>query len=78
MKLLDKFLKFLRTDRNTFFTYVLSLITVYIVVDRLAEYLLIVFTGVASNYWGPIAYGIAFLFPIFAFLFSFTSKFICE
>ncbi len=76
MKLLDKFLKFLRTDRNTFFTYVLSLITVYIVVDRLAEYLLIVFTGVASNYWDPITYGIAFLCPIFAFLFSMTSKFI--
>ena len=54
MKLLDKFLKFLQTDRNTFFTYILSLITVYIVVDRLVEYLLIVFTGVASNYWGPI------------------------
>ncbi len=76
MKLLDKFLKFLQTDRNTFFTYILSLITVYIVIDRLVEFLLIVFTGVASNYWGPIAYGIAFLFPIFAFLFCFTSKFI--
>ena len=76
MKLLDKFLKRLQTDRNTFFTYVLSLITVYIVVDRLVEYLLIVFTGVASNYWGPITYGIAFLCPIFAFLFSMSSKFI--
>ncbi len=76
MKILDKFLKFLQTDRNTFFTYVLSLITVYIVVDRLVEFLLIVFTGVASNYWGPITYGIALLFPIFAFLFCFTSKFI--
>lgn len=76
MKLLDKFLKFLQTDRNTFFTYTFSLVTIYIVVDRLVEFLLIVFTGVASNYWGPITYGIAFLFPIFAFLFSFSSKFI--
>ena len=44
MKILDKFLKFLQTDRNTFFTYVFSLITVYIVIDRLVEFLLIVFT----------------------------------
>lgn len=76
MKLLDKFLKFLQTDRNTFFTYILTLISAYIVVDRVVEFLLIVFTGVASNYWGPIAYAVAFLFPIFAFLFSFSSKFV--
>ncbi len=76
MKLLDKFLKFLQTDRNTFFTYILALISAYIIVDRTVEFLLIVFTGVATNYWGPIAYGIAFLFPIFSFLFSFSSKFV--
>lgn len=76
MKLLDKFLKHLQTDRNTFFTYILTLISAYIVVDRVVEFLFIVFTGVAYNYWGPITYGIAFLCPIFAFLFSFSSKFV--
>lgn len=76
MKVLDKFLKFLKTDRNTFFTYILTLASIYIIVDRLVEFLLILFTGVASVYLGPIQYAIAFLFPIFAFLFSSSSKFI--
>ena len=76
MKLLDKLLKKLNTDRNTFFTYLLTLITIYILIDRLTEFLLIVFTGVASSYWGPIKYTVAFAFPVFAFLFSMSSKFI--
>ena len=76
MKIFDKFLKWLKTDRNTFLTYVLSLITIFILVDRLVEFLLIVFTGVASVYWGPIKYAFALLCPIFAFLFSSSSKFI--
>ena len=76
MKFLDKFLKWLKTDRNTFFTYILSLLTIFILVDRLVEFLLIVFTGVASVYWGPITYALALLCPIFAFLFSGSSKFI--
>ena len=76
MKIFDKFLKWLKTDRNTFLTYVLSLITIFILIDRLVEFLLIVFTGVASVYWGPIKYAFALLCPIFAFLFSGSSKFI--
>ena len=76
VKIFDKFLKWLKTDRNTFLTYVLSLITIFILIDRLVEFLLIVFTGVASVYWGPITYAFALLCPIFAFLFSGSSKFI--
>lgn len=76
LKVFDKFLKCLKTDRNTFLTYVLSLITIFILIDRLVEFFLIVFTGVASVYWGPITYAIALLCPIFAFLFSGSSKFI--
>lgn len=76
LKVFDKFLKWLKTDRNTFLTYVLSLITIFILIDRLVEFFLIVFTGVASVYWGPITYAIALLCPIFAFLFSGSSKFI--
>ena len=75
MKLLDKFLKFLKTDRNTFFTYILSLISVYILVDRIVELLFIIFTGVAYSYWGPIKYTLAFACITFAFLFSGGSKF---
>ncbi len=76
MKIFDKFLKWLKTDRNTFLTYVLSLLTIFILIDRIVEFLLILFTGVASVYWGPIKYAFALLCPIFAFLFSFSSKFI--
>lgn len=76
MKIFDKFLKILKTDRNTFLTYILTLASIYVVVDRLVEFLLIVFTGVASNYWGPIQYAISFVFPVFAFLFSFSSRYI--
>ncbi len=76
MKYIDKFLKFLKTDRNTFATYILTLLTAYIVVDRLVEMLLIAFTGTSSNYWGPIVYTLAMACPVFAFLFSFSSKFV--
>lgn len=76
MKWFDKLLKVLKTDRNTFLTYTFLLISIYIIVDRLVEFLLIVFTGVASNYWGPIKYAIGFAFPVFTFLFSMSSKYI--
>ena len=46
MKLIDKFLKVLNTNRNTFATYILTLITVYIAVDRIVEMLLMIFTGI--------------------------------
>ncbi len=75
LKLLDKFLKLLKTDRNTFLTYILTLITIYITVDRVVEILLMIFTGIGCSYWGPIKYTLAFACPIFAFLFSCSSKF---
>ena len=43
MKLIDKFLKKLNTDRNTFVTYILTLVTVYLAVDRIVEMLLMIF-----------------------------------
>lgn len=75
VKIIDKFLKFLGTDRNTFFTYILTLISIYLVVDRFVELLFLCFTGVSNSYWGPIAYTLAFACPVFAFLFSGSSKF---
>lgn len=75
LKLIDKFLKILKTDRNTFLTYILTLATIYIVVDRFVELLFMVFTGISVSYWGPIVYTIAFACPVFAFLFSCSSKF---
>ena len=75
MKYIDKFLKVLNTDRNTFATYVLTLVSVYLAVDRIVEMLLMIFTGVSYSYWGPIQYTFALACPIFAYLFSGPSKF---
>ena len=76
VKYIDKFLKFLGTDRNSFLTYILTLCTIYIIVDRIVEILLLCFTGIGTSYWGPIQYTLAMACPVFAFLFSGSSKFI--
>lgn len=75
MKFIDKFLKKLNASRNTFATYILTLITIYLAVDRIVEMLLMIFTGVSYSYWGPIQYTLALACPIFAFLFSGASEF---
>ena len=75
MKILDKFLKQLNVNRNTFFTYILTLITVYLAVDRIVEMLIMIFTGISSNYWGPITYTFALACPVFAFAFSGSSSY---
>lgn len=75
LKYIDKFLKKLKTDRNTFVTYILTLLSIYIVIDRIVEILLIMFTGLSVDYWGPIKYTLALACPVFAFYFSFASKF---
>jgi len=76
LKLIDKFLKALNTDRNTFVTYILTLFTIYFVVDRIVEILFMFFTGMSVSYWGPIMYTFALACPVFAFYFSGCSKFI--
>ena len=65
----------LKTDRNTFLTYILTLFTIYFVVDRIVEILFMVFTGVSHSYWGPFMYTFALACPVFAFLFGFASKY---
>ena len=75
MKYIDKFLKFLKTDRNTFATYILTLLTIYFVVDRIVELVFLGITGVSSSYWGPFMYTFALACPVFAYLFSGPSKF---
>ena len=75
MKIIDKFLKKINASRNTFATFVLTMISLYIVVDRIVEMLFMIFTGVSVSYWGPIKYTIALACPVFAFLFSPTSEF---
>ena len=50
MKIIDNFLSKLGVSRNTFATYILTLITVYLSVDRIVEVLLMLFTGVSYSY----------------------------
>ncbi len=76
MKYIDILIKKLKTDRNTFFTFILSMISIYILVDRLTEMLFIIFTGLSVSYWGPITYTVAILCVVFAYNFSPSSKFI--
>ena len=76
MKYIDKFLKFLKTDRNTFATYILTVISIYFAVDRLVEVMFMILSGVSVSYWGPIQYTIAIACTIFAFLFSGSSSFV--
>lgn len=76
MKYIDMFLKKLKTDRNTFATYVLTLISVYITIDRISEILFIMFSGISVSYWGPIKYTLAMACVVFAFYFSPSSKFV--
>lgn len=75
MKLIDKFLKKLNASRNTFATFVLTLISLYLIVDRVVEMLFMIFTGISMSYWGPIQYTLALACPVFAFLFSGPSEF---
>ena len=74
-KTLDKFLKKLNVNRNTFFTYILTLLSIYICVDRIVEMLLMIFTGISANYWGPLKYTLALACPTFAFAFFGSSSF---
>ena len=75
VNLIDKFLKKLNVSRNGFATYILTLVTAYIVVDRIVEMLFMFFTGISTTYWGPIKYTFALACPIFAFLFVCSSSY---
>ena len=75
MKIIDNFLKKLGTSRNTFATYIFTLLTIYFMVDRIVEFMLMLFTGVSYSYWGPLKYTFALACPVFAFVFSGSSEF---
>ena len=75
MKYVDKFLKKLNTSRNTFATYILTLLSIYFAVDRLVELLFMIFTGVSQSFWHPIFYTFAMACPLFAFIFAGPSEF---
>lgn len=73
--LYSKFLKLLKTDANTFVSYILTLLTVYFALDRLAEMILLISKGLGISYWGPFMYTFALACPVFGFLFICESDF---
>ena len=75
LKYFDKFLSKLKTDRTTFVTYILTLFTIYFLIDRIVEMLFIAGSGLSVDYWGPFQYTFAFACATFAFYFSYASKF---
>lgn len=78
MKHIDAFLKKLKTDRNTFATYILLMISIYITIDRFLEIFFVGAVGMAVSYWGPLQYTLALACPTFTLLFSYSSKFVTE
>ena len=75
---IDNFLKKLKTDKNTFLTYILTLISFYICIDRIVEIIFIAATGMYVDLWGPIKYTLAIFCVTFAFHFSGSSKFVTQ
>ena len=49
IKLIDAFLKKLNVSRNDFATYIFTLLTIYVAVDRIVEMLIMIFTGIGVN-----------------------------
>ena len=75
MKIIDAFLKKLNVNRNTFLTYIFTLLTIYVAVDRIVEMMIMIFTGIGVDYWNPIVYTLALACPVFAYSFAGSSSY---
>lgn len=75
MKIIDAFLKKLNVNRNTFLTYIFTLLTIYVAVDRIVEMLIMIFTGISTSYWNPIVYTLALACPVLAYSFAGSSSY---
>ena len=72
---MNKLYKKLKTDANTFWGFILTLICIYLAIDRTIEILLMIFTGVGYSYWGMLTYAVVFLLPFLTFKIMLESKF---
>ena len=75
MKIIDAFLKKLNVNRNTFLTYIFTLLTIYVAIDRIVEMLIMIFTGIGVSYWNPIVYTMALACPVLAYSFAGSSSY---
>lgn len=72
---MNKLYKKLKTDANTFWGFILTLICVFLAIDRAVELLLMIFTGVGYSYWNPLVYALVFLLPFVTFKVMLESRF---
>ena len=75
MKIIDAFLKKLNVSRNNFMTFIFTLLTIYVAVDRIVEMLIMILTGIATSYWNPIVYTLALACPVLAYSFAGSSTY---
>lgn len=75
MKIIDAFLKKLNVSRNNFLTFIFTLLTIYVAVDRIVEMMIMIFTGIGVNYWNPIIYTLALACPVLAYSFAGSSSY---
>ncbi len=73
---MNKLYKKLKTDANTFWGFILTLICIYLAVDRTFEMILMITTGVGYSYWGMLTYALVFLLPFITFKIMIESKFL--
>lgn len=73
---MNKLYKKLKTDANTFWGFILTLICIYLAVDRTFEMILMIVSGVGYSYWGMFTYALVFLLPFVTFKIMIESKFL--
>lgn len=71
----DSFLQKHNIDKATLIAYVFTLLTIFVLINRIYEVFYTIITGVASSYWHPILYALALICPAIAFAYACSSKF---
>ena len=72
---MNKLYKKLKTDANTFWGFILTLLSIFLAVDRTVEMILMMVTGVGYSYWSMFTYAFVFLLPFLTFKIMLESKF---
>ncbi len=73
---IDALLKPFNINLNDFFTYVFTILAVWLTVDRIVEFFVIGLTGQCVSYWSPVGYTAALAVVVCAYCF-FCSSTMC-
>lgn len=74
LNILEKISGFLKTDTNALLGTFFSALTIYFLVDRIAEFIIMITTGIGIDYWSPLFTLFAVSTPFLAFLLLIESK----